>query len=544
VSRNERAGTKRDPHGDLSGTLREQAEEILEKKTVRDRSGNEYADDRALIHELQVHQIELEMQNEELKRARLEAEELQEKYIDLYDFAPAGYFTVDKDGIITEVNLTGCRLLGSERQSTIGRRFQFFLHPDSIHAFNAFCRDALEIGGTKICEVELLREERERFFAQIEGSEISDKNPDKRQIRMAILDITARKEIEEALRASEKEYRTLFHTMLNGFAVHEIICDKEGKPVDYRFLDINPAFERMTGLSREKVIGRTVLQLMPNTEPEWIERYGKVALTGEPDYFEMFSSEIGKLFEVRVYQNTPQQFTSIFSDITERKQAEKALQQANNKLNLLSSITRHDILNQVSILLGYADLAGDEDLTPQMQEYISDMEQAAKTIQHQIEFTREYQEIGVKAAAWQNLGETVMNSASTFYRNNISLEISCDDFEIFADPLLQKVFYNLFDNAFRYAAPFTTITVHCQETGEGLLVVFADDGVGISEDDRKHLFERGFGRNTGLGLFLSREILSITGITITENGEPGKGARFEITVPINVYRLARITETH
>jgi PAS domain S-box-containing protein len=228
----------------------------------------------------------------------------------------------------------------------------------------------------------------------------------------------------------------------------------------------------------------------------------------------------------------------VIFDITNQKNTEEALRQANKKLNLLSSITRHDILNGLSVLLGYIDLAGDEAQSPGMQGYINNIEKAAKTIRHQIEFSKEYQEIGVNDATWQNVRETVIKTASIFKMEGVTLSVNCEDIEIFADPLLEKVFYNLFDNAFRYAPPFSSITVSCSETDGGLDVVFEDDGAGIGEDDRKHLFERGFGKNSGLGLFLSREILEITGITISENGEAGKGARFEMTVPKGGYRFS------
>ncbi len=225
-------------------------------------------------------------------------------------------------------------------------------------------------------------------------------------------------------------------------------------------------------------------------------------------------------------------------EIIERKRADDALWQANKKLNLLSSITRHDILNQVAILEGYLELAGDETRGPELQIYFNELNEAAQTIQRQIEFTKEYQEIGVNAATWQNVRDTVQRAGSVFKMETVTLTMNCGNVEIFADPLLQKVFHNLFDNAFRYAPPFTTITVTCEETENGLSVIFADDGSGITENVRKHLFERGFGKHTGLGLFLSREILAITGIVITENGEAGKGARFEMTVPKGAYRFS------
>jgi signal transduction histidine kinase len=120
----------------------------------------------------------------------------------------------------------------------------------------------------------------------------------------------------------------------------------------------------------------------------------------------------------------------------------------------------------------------------------------------------------------------------------VTTTVDRKDLEVYADPMFLKVFFNLIDNAVRHGGR-TAITLRfsSQENGGGLVIVCEDDGVGIGMEDKQHLFEQGFGKHTGLGLFLSREILSITGITIQENGTPGKGARFEISVPKGAYRF-------
>jgi PAS domain S-box-containing protein len=134
-----------------------------------------------------------------------------------------------------------------------------------------------------------------------------------------------------AQRQAEQEYQTLFREMLDGFALHEIVCDAEGEPVDYRFLAVNPAFERMTGLKAETIIGRTVLEVMPSTEKHWIEIFGKVALSGEPVSFENYAAELGKHFEVRAFRPFVGRFVCICQDITEHKRAEEALQESEEK---------------------------------------------------------------------------------------------------------------------------------------------------------------------------------------------------------------------
>jgi len=136
----------------------------------------------------------------------------------------------------------------------------------------------------------------------------------------------------------EREYQTLFNEMLDGFALHEIVCDAAGAPTDYRFLAVNPAFERMTGLKREDIVGRTVLEVLPDTERRWIERYGEVALTGEPAHFESHAAALGKHFEVTAFRPATGQFVCMFQDVTERKLAEEALA-ANDALLRIASET-------------------------------------------------------------------------------------------------------------------------------------------------------------------------------------------------------------
>jgi signal transduction histidine kinase len=155
-----------------------------------------------------------------------------------------------------------------------------------------------------------------------------------------------------------------------------------------------------------------------------------------------------------------------------------------------------------------------------------------------ISFTREYEELGRYRPEWQSPGEIIRQIAITQNRPGVDLAIDLAGIEIYADQLLEKVVFNLFDNSFRHGGKVTRIRVSAQQADATLVIIWQDNGVGIPGEDKEMIFMRGYGKNTGLGLFLVREILGLTGITIRESGDPGKGARFEIMVPQAAYRIA------
>jgi len=225
-------------------------------------------------------------------------------------------------------------------------------------------------------------------------------------------------------------------------------------------------------------------------------------------------------------------------EVGERRGVEHSLLSANTRLQLLNDITRHDIINSLTGLLlllnrDEAKAAGD----PAFLADIREEKEIADLIHRQIAFTRDYQEIGLRKPEWQNVEDVITKAWIGHRIVTVRIDTQVSGLEIFADLLLEKVFSNLVDNAIRYGGPaMTTIRFSMHRQDDNMVIVCEDDGLGIPDEMRKNLFRRGYGTHTGYGLFLIREILSISGLTITENSKPGTGARFEILVPKGLYR--------
>jgi PAS domain S-box-containing protein len=220
------------------------------------------------------------------------------------------------------------------------------------------------------------------------------------------------------------------------------------------------------------------------------------------------------------------------SDITEYKYAADELQLANKKLQLLSSITRHDILNQITVLQLYLELAKDHSLDTSSIDYLEKLESATKEIQRHVEFTRQYEKPKAVKPSWQAVSGAILRASS----GKLPVRDECRGLFVYADPMLEKVFSNLMDNTVRHGEHSTLVHTYYRTFAKDITIIWEDDGIGIPDDEKKKIFLRGFGKNTGVGLFLCKESLSITGIEIKETGTYGEGARFEITVPYGMWR--------
>jgi PAS domain S-box-containing protein len=231
-------------------------------------------------------------------------------------------------------------------------------------------------------------------------------------------------------------------------------------------------------------------------------------------------------------------FRLVCIDISETKQLQDKLEQTNTKLDLMCKITWHDLTNKLTALRGYLELIKRLTTDEKASDYLQKSNTIAGILQDQINFTRTYQDIGIHEPEWQEVNEIIKRSRKTRFLEKIELSVDVRNVEIFADLLLVKGFYNLFDNSLHHGEHVTAITISCRKNNQDLIITYEDNGIGISTEDKSHLFTCGYGKHTGLGLFLIREILTITGISIAETGEPGKGVRFEIVVPQGKYRIA------
>ena len=221
-----------------------------------------------------------------------------------------------------------------------------------------------------------------------------------------------------------------------------------------------------------------------------------------------------------------------------RNRQEDALKTANKKLGLLSSLTRHDVINMLTALEGYIELSKDISGDPEFLSFITKEISVVRSIGDIITFTREYEMVGINAPAWQDVSRIFIEAVSASPLPGVFATSDTEGVWIYADPLLVRVFSNFMDNSVRHGGDkVSTISLSWERTGDDLILIYQDDGIGVPWAEKDKVFIRGYGKHTGLGLFLIREIFAITGITIREVGEPGAGVRFEMTIPRGNFRI-------
>ena len=441
-------------------------------------------------------------------------------------------FWMDFTGRILYVNDSACRITGYTREELLGMKI-FELDPDfppnvwemSVADLRQrktqFIITRHRCKNGRIIDVEIVA-----VYVRKDGSEYSF---------AFVRDITDRMKMEAQIEEQHRQLDTFMQNLPLG-----IFRTTPG--VTGRIIMANPVIAQIHGYdSVDELMRVPVSSLYADARvrkslSQRLEREG--AVTG----FEVqLKKKTGDLFWATISavavpgrDGKIAYFDGVIRDISEQKLAQTALAEANRKLGLLNSITRHDIRNQLTALIGFVEVASRKRTDPAITEYLDKIQAIATTISNQIEFTRMYQELGMNAPAWLPLADVITGIS---VRIPVTIADSCRKIEVFADPLLERVFLNLFENSVMHGGNVTAITIGCERQPDGLTVYVEDNGPGIAAHEKEKIFSQGYGKHTGLGLFLAREILSITGITIQENGTPGKGARFELFVPKDAYRV-------
>lgn len=468
------------------------------------------------------------------KAAEQEVKNNEERLKILFDYAPEAYLLTDIKGTFIESNRGATYLTGYTPDDLRGRNIFTMGLIGSMHITKTavlFAKNALG-RPTGPDEVHISRKDGKVIYAEVMTYPIRIRT---QSLVMTIArDITERKASEEALKHREEQYRLLVNNAGEGVFVIR----------DTQIIFANPKSSEIFGHSPENLVHSSIMDIIhPDDQEEFsnlLDRalggeqiHAGVSLRGQTITKEICWLEVG-MVEI-TWQNQPA-ILLLCMDVTKQKIAQDALVQSNRKLNLLSSITRHDVLNQITILLAYLDLLKKKNKDPDLEPFIGKQVDATQAIRSQIVFTKEYQDVGVKEPQWQNLGSTIASAREYGRTEYVSWADNLDSIEIYADPLLEKVFSNLISNSLMHGGSLSQIRFFSEETPSSLILVYEDNGVGIPEKEKKKIFHHGFGKNTGFGLFLSREILSITGLAITETGKEGEGVRFEISIPRNLYR--------
>ena len=469
---------------------------------------------------------------------RKETESLLERIQFAFDHSPDEIYFVNREGLIIYANVQACEKFGIEKSSDINKTI-FDINP----MFTPKMWDALwsKLMKEDYVRLESVHTDTKGFSYPVDiiKNLISFEGED--YSCTIARDITESKKSKEALKKSEGELRTLIQT------IPDLIFLKDINGV---YLACNKMFERFFGAKEIEITGKTDYDFLDKELADFFRKKDTEAVEkGSPSVNEEWITfaDDGRRACLETIKTPVYDSDGILTgvlgigrDITDRKNSEDAIKEINRKLNLLSSITRHDILNQITVASGYLEIIKMDGEIPKgtkTEEYIGKVSGAVDTIKRQISFTGYYKELGENLPQWFDLGDTIKSVAKTSSFEEIEIHDEIQGIGIFADPLFEKVIYNLIDNAVKHGETITKITFHSEIREKELVIFCEDDGVGISEDVKEKIFRREHYKNSGLGLFLSREILAITGLTIKETGTEGKGARFEIHVPEGMFRL-------
>ncbi|HWQ68116.1 MAG TPA: PAS domain S-box protein [Methanospirillum sp.] len=441
----------------------------------------------------------------------------------------------DKDGIYLSCNTMFERLYGASERDIVGKTDYDFVDREKADSFRRYDQRAIDLGRPSVNEEwvtfaenghEILLETIKTPMVDAEGTLIG--------VLGIGRDITGRFQMEQALRESNE--------LLTQFIRHSPIYAyiKNVTPSESRVLEVSDNYIEMIGIPGRDMIGKTMAELFPDefaakiTADDWavVVNGAVLKLTEELNDRSYIS------IKFPIVQGGKTQLAGYTIDVTDLKQTQTALHEANHKLRLLTGLTRHDIFNQLSTVDLFLNLAMQTSDPAKINDYISRARQVGELIEKTIGFTREYEDFGTASSGWHRIFPMIESAINQVSPGVITIENQIpEDLEIYTDPIIRKVFTTLIENAIRHGKKVKRICFSFTAQQDTCIIACEDDGIGIYNGEKSLIFEHGYGKHTGIGLFLAREILSITGLGIRECGIAGEGARFEIMVPKGKYRI-------
>lgn len=542
-----------------SSWLRKKAEDALQGKT-EELQELSTRDALSLIHELQVHQIELEMQNEELRRAQKELEESHDRYSDLYDFAPVGYFSFDKNGLIIEVNLTGAKKLGVERNFLIKKPFSLFISPGSKDAFYLHLRQVFSTGVRQACELKLVNKKGVQFDAQLESLSVHEGKSG--HCRTAISDITERKKADEVIRNVLADSESILDTIREPF----VILDE-----NQRLKAANLAFYKTFKIPIEDTNDKLLYQLGDGqwNIPRLRELLGKIIPmnTQFHDFeIEQEFTNIGRkvmlLNACRLKLAGSDMILLAIEDITERKRIEE-LRLENERLISASkarseflTIMSHELRTPLTSVIGYAIILEGKkqgELNGKQRFFVDNILKSSK---HLLDLINNFLELAKTDAGKQEMvfekisvPDAIIEIFELIKENAIDHDIILrkkfdpEMLSIQADRrAFKQMLFNLLSNAIKFSKKEGgIITVSTKRENDMLKISVADTGIGIKEEDLPRLFQKfeqldsGISRKydgTGLGLAITKQLVDMHGGKIWVESKYGQGSNFIFLLPI------------
>jgi PAS domain S-box-containing protein len=470
----------------------------------------------------------------ERRQAENKLKQSEERFRKIFDNANDYVIYVDSSGKINDANEKAIRGFGGNREDVIGKRFTEFLSPEDAEKFaGLFTKSLREIQPMgSVFEVSLRNMKGELIWLECSQSLITNSDGTVGIVVVA-RDITDRKNVEQDLTESQQKFAGLF----NGNPEATVYTGP-----DMHIQDINPRFTRLFGYALNEVMGKYLNDVVV---PENLTEEGKMldrkAVDGYVYHDTIRMRKDGTLIPVSIsaapisISGQLKGYIGVYKDISEQKSAEKKLAMMNEKLRVIGGLTRHDVRNKLSIIMGNTYLNKKRLVNcPEVVVSLKDIDAACSMIVRIFDFAKDYERLGVEELADIDVEDAVQKALSLFSDlNGVNLVNECKGLTVFADSMLRQLFYNLIDNSLKYGEKTANIYIHYKEFEDHLELFYEDDGMGISKDLKPRLFGEGFttGKGSGYGLYLIKKMMEVYGWKIQETGEPGKQARFMISIP-------------